>query len=453
VSIDATLPSSLIDVTDQPTLPETSDVVVVGAGLAGLAAARILHEAGRSVVVLEASDGVGGRVRSDIVDGFILDRGFQILLRAYPELDRQFDIDALDLRSFDPGALVRVGEKLALLGDPLRKPTTLPSSVLSPVGSLYDKLRLLKDRIRLGRTDTPQLLRQPDTSTREGLAARGYSDAMIDRFFRPFVGGIQLDPTLSTSNRMFDVVLQQLFRADAVVPAKGMGEIPAQLAARLPANTIHLNTPVTAVGAGSVTTGRGTITATDVIVAVEGPAAAELLGLPPVDSNPATCVWFAADTPPITKPLLVLDGEGPAHNIAIMSNVAPAYAPAGKALIGGACPGMLDPTPSRWSGHNSATSGGPRSTAGSISAPTPSRTASRRSRRRFPRNSGRRWATDSTSAATTATPRRSKGPCTPAVAAPKRFSPADQVTRVPPPGGHYVGVRASHDRATRHLAS
>lgn len=327
---------------DQSSLPETSDVVVVGAGLAGLAAARILHEAGRSVVVLEASDGVGGRVRSDIVDGFILDRGFQILLRAYPELDRQFDIDALDLRSFDPGALVRVGEKLALLGDPLRKPTTLPSSVLSPVGSLFDKLRLLKDRVRLVRTDTTQLLRQPDTSTREGLTARGYSDAMIDRFFRPFVGGIQLDPTLATSNRMFDVVLQQLFRADAVVPAKGMGEIPAQLASRLPAEAIYLNTPVTAVSAGSATTGRGTITATDVIVAVEGPAAAELLDLPPVDSNPTTCVWFAADSPPITEPLLVLDGEGPARNIAIMSNVSPAYAPAGKALIGGACPGMLD---------------------------------------------------------------------------------------------------------------
>ncbi|MBQ89060.1 MAG: oxidoreductase [Acidimicrobiaceae bacterium] len=332
----------MIDVTDQSTLPETSDAVVVGAGLAGLAAARILHEAGRSVVVLEASDGVGGRVRSDIADGFILDRGFQILLRAYPELDRQFDIDALDLRSFDPGALVRVGEKLALLGDPLRKPTTLPSSVLSPVGSPFDKLRLLKDRVRLGRTDTSQLLRQPDTSTREGLTARGYSDAMIDRFFRPFVGGIQLDPTLATSNRMFDVVLQQLFRSDAVVPAKGMGEIPAQLASRLPADAVYLNTPVTAVSAGSVTTGRGTITATDVIVAVEGPAAADLLGLPPVDSNPATCVWFAADTPPITEPLLVLDGEGPARNIAIMSNVSPAYAPAGKALIGGACPGMLD---------------------------------------------------------------------------------------------------------------
>ncbi|MEM9464815.1 MAG: NAD(P)/FAD-dependent oxidoreductase [Actinomycetota bacterium] len=329
--------------TDQLPLPESVDVAVVGAGLAGLAAARIVAGAGRSIVVLEASDGVGGRVRSDIVDGFVLDRGFQILLRAYPELDRQFDVDALDLRSFDPGALVRIGDDLSLLGDPLRKPTTLPASLASSVGRLGDKLRLLKDRARLARTDTKQILRQPDTATRAGLKERGYSDAMIDRFFRPFVGGIQLDPTLSTSNRMFDVVLQQLFRADAVVPAKGMGQIPAQLAERLPAETIHLDTPVTSVRPGVVTTNRGEVKATDIIVAVEGPAASDLLGLPAVESNPATCVWFAADAAPIDAPLLVLDGDGPALNIAVMSNVSPDYAPAGKALVGGACPGLLDP--------------------------------------------------------------------------------------------------------------
>lgn len=329
--------------TESAPLPEAVDAVIVGAGLAGLAAARTLAGAGRSVVVLEASDGVGGRVRSDLVDGFVLDRGFQILLRSYPELDRQFDVDALDLRAFDPGALVRVGDRLVTLGDPLRQPSTLFASVTAPVGGLADKLRLLKDRARLGRTDTKSLLRQPDTATRDGLRSRGYSDIMIDRFFRPFVGGIQLDPTLATSNRMFDVVLQQLFRDDAVVPAKGMGELSAQLAGRLPAEVIHLNTPVRSVSPGEVTTDRGTIEATDIIVAVEGPVASELLGLPPVESNPATCVWFAADAAPIDEPLLVLDGDGPARNIAVMSNVSPHYAPAGRALIGGACPGMLDP--------------------------------------------------------------------------------------------------------------
>ena len=328
--------------TDQLPLPERVDVAVVGAGLAGLAAARILAGAGRSIVVLEASDGVGGRVRSDVVDGFILDRGFQILLRSYPELDRQFDVAALDLRAFDPGALVRVGDQLATLGDPLRKPATLPASLRAPVGGFADKLRLLKDRARLGRTDTRALLRQPDSTTRDGLAQRGYSDAMIDRFFRPFVGGIQLDPTLNTSSRMFDVILQQLFRADAVVPAKGMGQIPAQLADRLPPETIHLDTKVRAVRPGVVSTERGEVHATDIVVAVEGPAASELLGLPPVESNPATCVWFAADQAPIDQPLLVLDGDGPALNIAVMSNVSPDYAPAGQALIGAACPGVLD---------------------------------------------------------------------------------------------------------------
>ena len=294
-------------------------------------------------MILEASDGIGGRVRSDIVDGCTLDRGFQILLRAYPELDRQFDVAALDLRSFDPGALVRVGDQLALVGDPLRKPATLPASLRAPVGGIADKLRLLKDRVRLGRTETTALLRQPDTATADGLRQRGYSDAMIDRFFRPFVGGIQLDPTLSTSNRMFDVVLQQLFRADAVVPAKGMGQIPAQLAKRLPPETIHLDTPVRSIRPGVVTTDRGEVCATDIVVAVEGPAASRLLGLPDVESNPATCVWFAADAAPIADPVLVLDGDGPALNIAVMSNVSAGYAPAGKALIGGACPGVLDP--------------------------------------------------------------------------------------------------------------
>jgi phytoene dehydrogenase-like protein len=166
---------------------------------------------------------------------------------------------------------------------------------------------------------------------------------MIEQFFRPFVGGIQLDPTLQTSNRMFDVILQQLFRGDALIPATGMGALPAQLAARLDKGTIHLNRPVHDIQPGQVHFEGGSLSADHVIVATDGPTASRLLGLPPVESNPATCVWFAADTPPHQQPLLVLDGAGPAHNIAVMSNVAPSYAPDGQALIAAACPGQFLP--------------------------------------------------------------------------------------------------------------
>jgi len=327
-------------------LPENADAVVVGAGLAGLAAARALQRASRNVVVLEASDGVGGRVRTDVVDGFRLDRGFQVLLTAYPEMARQFDLALLDLRYFEPGALVWNGTTTHLIGDPIRRPRTLIKTALAPVGSLADKLRILRQRIHLQRADAPDLLRQDDISTLSALRAQGFSNKMIDRFFRPFVGGIQLDPSLATSRRMFDVILQSLITGDVAVPALGMGAIPAQLADGLTPGTVHLNTEVLKVSPGEVTlTGGRRITSDRVVVAAEGPRAAALLGLPAVESNPASCVWFAADRAPISERYIVLDGTGagPALNMSVMSNVAPEYAPDGSALISAACPGVNDP--------------------------------------------------------------------------------------------------------------
>jgi len=321
-------------------------VVVVGAGLAGLAAARVLHRAGREFVVLEASDGVGGRVRTDIVDGHRLDRGFQVLLTAYPELDRQFDVDALDLRRFEPGGLVWLGDRLHLLGDPLRRPRTLVSSATAPIGSLLDKARILRQRVRLTSTSAPDLLRGDDIGTIDALRGEGFSDGMIEQFFRPLVGGIQLDPTLSTSRRMFDVVLRSLLTGDAAVPAAGMGAIPAQLAAGLPPDTVRLHSPVTKVEPGAVVvTGDRRVEAERVVVAAEGPAAAELLDLPKVGSNPATCVWFATPDPPECDRFIVLDGtgRGPALNVAVMSEVAPTYAPEGSSVIAAACPGVEAP--------------------------------------------------------------------------------------------------------------
>lgn len=322
-----------------------AEVIVVGAGLAGLAAARTLHAAGRDVVVLEASDGVGGRVRTDVVEGYRLDRGFQVLLTAYPELETQVDLDALDLRRFEPGALVWNGKRTHLIGDPIRRPRTLLRTTFAPVGSVTDKVRILRQRLRLQRTSARQLLRQEDISTVSALRADGFSDGMIEQFFRPFVGGIQLDPTLETSRRMFDVILQSLFRADVAVPALGMGELPRQLAERLPDGAVHLGADVSSVTAdGVVLTGGHRIGAERVIVAAEGPRAAALLGLPTVESNPATCVWFAADAPPHDDAYIVLDGtgSGPALNMSVMSNIAPEYAPDGTALIAAACPGVDD---------------------------------------------------------------------------------------------------------------
>jgi phytoene dehydrogenase-like protein len=325
-----------------PTPPAWAEVVVVGAGLAGLAAAARLRSAGRRVCLLEADDGPGGRVRTDLVDGFLLDRGFQVLLTSYPEVRRQLDLAALDVGPFAPGAFVWTGDRLVRVGDPLAEPSTLLDTLSAPIGSLGDKVRLLALRRRLVRTPVPELLRADETSTREHLRALGFSDRIVARFLGPLFGGIQLDPDLATSSRMFDTIFASLARGGVGVPARGMQAVPDQLAARLDPDSVHYGRRVAEITATGVRLDGGTTVDADaVVVATEGPAAAELLGLPDPGSRAVGCVWFGADRSPVGEPRIVLDGTGagPALNVAVVSDASPGRAPAGRSLIAAACPG------------------------------------------------------------------------------------------------------------------
>jgi phytoene dehydrogenase-like protein len=318
----------------------TPDVFIIGAGVSGLVCALELTRLGFSVQVLEASDGVGGRVRTDVVDGFRLDRGFQVLLTAYPEARRWLSYEGLALRTFEPGALVHLDGKLHRVSDPLRRPSQMFSSAVAPIGSCRDKLLVARLREELVLATIDEVLTSPESSTMEALRAYGFSRQIIERFFRPFLGGIFLDPDLATSSRMFRFVFRMFALGYAALPAEGMQAIPQQLASALPEGSIRLNTPVGSITGQSVQLKDGEELRAGAIVVACDPAHAEWL-LSSTDAGVRTamrgvdCLYFAADRAPVEAPFLVLngDGSGPINNLCVPSVVAPSYAPAGSHLV------------------------------------------------------------------------------------------------------------------------
>jgi phytoene dehydrogenase-like protein len=325
-----------------------ADAIVVGAGLAGLACARELVRVGRRVVVLEAADRVGGRVATDTVDGFRIDRGFQVYNDAYPEGRRQLDLDRLRLGRFEPGALVAEGGRLRRVSDPWRRPLAAVRSLVDGTVGLADALRTARLRadavrgVRGAGLDPDAAASGSERTAREELAARGFSADFIRRFFVPFFGGVFLERALETAAPvfLFDFAMFSLGRA--CLPEGGMDAIPRQMAAALPADAVHVGARVRRVEPGRVWLEDGReMAARAVVVATDGPAAALLLpealrGQVPVRHQKATrLVAFAAERSPLSSPTLVVSAEpaGPIDNLTVPSDVAGGYAPAGRSLV------------------------------------------------------------------------------------------------------------------------
>ena len=317
----------------------THPVTIVGAGLAGLTCATHLHRANIPFRLIDAADAVGGRVRTDTVDGFTLDRGFQVLPTAYPECKELLDYNALDLHPFYDGALVRTHGHFHRIADPFRHPFDAPRTLFAPVGTLADKLRIARMRSALTSQSLSEIFEGPEQTTVEALATRwGFSDLMIDRFFRPFFGGVFFDTELQASSRLFEFLFKMFAEGDTTVPAQGMQAIPTQLASQLPSDCIDLNTQVTAIENNQVRFGDGTSApASAVVVATDAPAAHDLLGDDAISpkQRSTVCLYYAAHESPLDDPILALNGDqdGLLNNVAVLSDVAPSYAPNGETLI------------------------------------------------------------------------------------------------------------------------
>jgi phytoene dehydrogenase-like protein len=324
-------------------------VIVIGAGMAGLTAAVSLHAAGVPVRLLEASDGVGGRIRTDRhPDGFLLDRGFQVLLDAYPAARPWIDLGPLAAAPFDAGALIWTGQRLVPLADPRRHPAAWLRDLSSPVFGIGDKARLARLAWRAGsapwRSARDAAAAGPDQSAAMALRADGFSPAFVDRFARPFWGGISLDPTLGASAGPLWFTLKMFATGRAVLPQAGIGAMPEQLRRRLPASAITFGARVARV---VVEAGRATAVmvegrmepAAAVIVATDPPAARELTGITALpdrhDGVASLTIYLAGRRDPGIGPRLVLDGtrQLALNHLAPLSAVQPAYAPAGWHLL------------------------------------------------------------------------------------------------------------------------
>lgn len=298
---------------------------IIGAGISGLIAAKILEEYELSPNIFEASDRVGGRVKTDILEGYQLDHGFQVLLTDYPAAKKYLDYPALELQEFLPGSQIFFRGGATVIGDAFRKFTFLFPTLFSNVGSLGDKLKVLKLNKQLKKKSLEAIFAEQEKTTLQYLQDFGFSEKMIGRFFKPFFTGIFLETELKTSSRMFEFVYKMFGEGLAALPKGGIEKIPQQLAAQLKATEINFNTPVKSVQDGVVSLANGNTMEFDfVIIATEPSQLISNISNQEVDWKSCQTLYFTAPEQFISKPLigLVADEGSLVNNIFYHNSIA-----------------------------------------------------------------------------------------------------------------------------------
>lgn len=311
-------------------------IVIIGGGVSGLVAAIHCEKAGYEPIIIEAADRVGGRIKTDHKDGFLLDHGFQVMLTAYQEARRYLDYDALNLKSFASGAIIFDGEKTYTVSDPLREPSKLFGMLSSPVGSFKDKYLIWKLTQRLKGQKEDMLFLQQDQSTLEFLQSFGFSDNIIERFFYPFFGGIFLENDLRTKAGMFKFVFKKFSEGLAVIPAQGIEAIPKQLKSQLNKTTFLFNKKAVGVDGKKLQLDQGDPVEFDkLIITIDPSRILSNLKGQQLDYVGTTTLYYQTPESILNAKSIALVSESNhiINNFCVLTDVAPSYSQSGASLI------------------------------------------------------------------------------------------------------------------------
>ncbi len=316
-----------------------SDVVIIGAGLTGLSAAHHLQSRGHKVQIVESSGKVGGRCKSDYIDGFILDRGLHFFQKDFSESKNTFDYRTLRLESIYPGIIVYLKNNFHLISNPIRKVTDTLSMTFSPFMTLKDKMNLASLMAYLLTRSDENIKKLKNISTRKFLEKRGFSEKIIDTFFRPLGYAAYLDGSLEAPAYVFASIMKFGLFGQNAIPAYGIGSIAVQLSEKLQKGTVKFHSKARNIHAHGVELASGEfIEAKSVIVTVPPHKIEEIhpeLQSEEVDFNNVRCMYFATKTPPVNSPILLMNGgkRGLVGHIFVPTTIQRAYAPPGLHLI------------------------------------------------------------------------------------------------------------------------